>query len=126
MLAFLAVIFCFIGGVCRERANFYTGATKAKAGQAMRSLVYKRLAQADFMFLLNVNAGLVTRFGMAEVDGILSFIGSISDMISSPVYILGTFIYLLIDVGPLALVIIVILCFCLSWLCYLNYYTVKK
>ena len=126
LLAIFAVIACFVGGVCRERANFYTGATKAKAGQGLRCLVYKRLAQADFMFLLNVNAGLVTRFGMFEVDGILSFIGSISDMISSPVYIMGTFIYLIIDVGPIALLIIFVLLIFLSVLCYLNFLVVNR
>lgn len=70
MFACLAVIFSFVGGCFRERANFFTGASKAKAGQCLRALVYKRLAMADFMFLLNVDAGLVTRFAMFEVDGI--------------------------------------------------------
>ena len=63
-----AVFCCFVSGICRERANFFTGATKAKAGQCLRSLVYKKIAMADFMFLFNVDAGLVGRFGMNEVD----------------------------------------------------------
>jgi len=42
VFAVLAVIFCFVGGCFRERANFFTGATKAKAGQCLRALVYKR------------------------------------------------------------------------------------
>ena len=125
-LAIGAVVACFVGGVCRERANFYTGATKAKAGQALRCLVYKRLAQADFMFLLNVNAGLVARFGMFEVDGILSYIGGISDMISSPVYVFLTFAYLIFDVGVVALMIIFILLGFLSMLCYLNFTAVNR
>jgi len=42
VMACLAVIACFLGGLCRERANFFTGASKAKAGQTLRSLVYKK------------------------------------------------------------------------------------
>ena len=50
ILAIGAICSAFLAGLTRERANFYTGASKAKAGQCLRSLVYKRIASADFMF----------------------------------------------------------------------------
>ena len=50
VLALAAVIAQFMSNLCREKAEFYLGATWSMAGQTLRCLVYKRLAQADFMF----------------------------------------------------------------------------
>jgi len=59
---------------------------------------------------------------MFEVDGILSFIGGFGDMFTAPIFILATFVYLIIDVGAEALIIIFLL---LAFLVALNVLNVK-
>jgi hypothetical protein len=115
-----AVVSMFMAGLCRERANFFVGATKAKAGQCLRSLLYKKLATADFMFLLNADSGLITRFANFEPAGVLQFLGNYGEMYTSPVFILGTFIYILTELKLWGLFIIIALSLCLATLNKLN------
>ena len=70
----LATIVTFMQGLWNRRASNFKGVIMAKGGQTIRSLLYKKLCEADFMFQLNIDSGFITRIAMFEIEGILTFL----------------------------------------------------
>lgn len=95
--AIAAVVNIMLSGALNERANFFKGGAKATAGQCIRSLVYKKISEADFMFTLNADTGLINRITMFEITGILDFLGELGEMISSPFIIIATFVLFIVE-----------------------------
>jgi ABC-type bacteriocin/lantibiotic exporter with double-glycine peptidase domain len=63
---------------------------------------------------------LITRFANFEPAGVLQFLGNYGEMYTSPVFILGTFIYILTELKLWGLFIILALSICLATLNKLN------
>lgn len=84
-----------------EHSTKYICQCKSKIGQALRGLLYKKLVNADYYFLLKSDQSFLSRLIFFEFKNILDFIGSVPPLISSPVAIMFSSLLVIYNLSDL-------------------------
>jgi len=75
----------FTQDILRQHSEKYISKAKASIGQALRSFLFERLSNADYIFLTTTEPNFLSRMIFFELDHLLEFIHIIPSLISGPI-----------------------------------------
>ena len=86
------VVVVFSIGMLRENSQSFINKAKARTGQVLRGIFYKKLKSANYIFLQEADASFVSNVLFFEIDKIVEFVGTIPAFFTTPIsFFLGFF-----------------------------------
>lgn len=76
-----------IQNILKEHSSKYISSVKTNIGQALRGVLYNKLVNADYNFLMKSDPSFLSRLIFFEFESIFNFIGALPSFVSSPIAI---------------------------------------
>jgi len=86
-------------GLVREKAIDHKNKSKATASQILRGLFYNKLKKANYRFLEDADASFISNVLFYEIDKIVDFLGDIPSLLTIPISIVLSFIFVYLQVN---------------------------
>lgn len=111
-------IIAFVLGVSRyvlsEHSAKFVNRSSASSGQAIRAIIFDKIAKLNISFLQNADESLISKMVMFNLSHVLNFIGDLPDLFSFPLILFFSVITLYLNLGSYSL--IVPLVFLIAWI----------
>ena len=91
LVSMILVVFSI--GMLRENSESFTNKAKARAGQVLRGIFYKKLKSANYIFLQEADASFVSNVLFFEIDKIVEFVGAIPAFFTTPISFFLSFLF---------------------------------
>lgn len=101
LLLFTIPVMILVQNLLKEHSSKYISVVKTNIGQAFRGVLYNKLVNADYNFLMKSDPSFLSRLVFFEFESIFDFLGSLPSFVSSPFAICFSAILVIINLSNL-------------------------
>lgn len=101
-----------IDGIVIEHSTKNVCGCKARTGQILRSVFYRKITKANYSFLKVTDASFINKMVLYEFEHITSMVGEIPKLVTSPITLCIAMFYIFSELQILVLIVLGVFSFC--------------
>lgn len=108
----LATFVSFMDGVITEHSIFNTCGCKARTGQILRAVFFRKIERTNYSFLKITDNSFINKMVLYELEHIVQFVGEIPKLITSPITLVLALFYIYQELHLLVFVVFAVFIVC--------------
>ena len=101
----LATVLAFFDGLVTEHSIFETCGCKARTGQILRTVFFRKIERANYSFLKVTDNSFINKMVLFELEHIVQFVGELPKLFTSPITLILALFYIYQELKSLVVVV---------------------